>query len=176
MKIAHILSAAIATLAAGNAAAQTTAQRACVTQAEAEAVMLFVAPDLIRQTGQRCAATLPATALIRRASSPLIAKFEAESDRAWPLAKAGIGKIAGPEASQLLESDFARPMVGTLVAPLVAGNIATSDCSTIERAANLLQPLPARNVASLAILFAQADAQRNPGKSGLPLCPVPNRG
>jgi hypothetical protein len=164
-------SAALAALIAtgGTAQAQTAA---CVTRTEAEALVLFVAPDLIRQTGQRCATTLPASALLRQNSGALIAKYEAESERAWPQARKALLKIAGPDASQMLDSAFAKPMIGTLVAPLVTGNLQDKDCATVERAMSLVQPLPARNTAALLVLFAQADAASPRPMMRLPICAV----
>ncbi|MBB3910665.1 hypothetical protein [Sphingomonas desiccabilis] len=159
-----------ALLATGSTAQAQTA--ACVTRTEAEALVLFVAPDLIRQTGQRCATVLPASALLRQSSGTLIAKYEAEAERAWPEARKALLKIAGPDVSQMLDSAFAKPMVGTLVAPLVTGNLQAKDCATVERALTLVQPLPARNTAALLVLFAQADAASPRPMMRLPLCPA----
>lgn len=159
-----------ALLATGaQAQAQTTA---CVTRTEAEALVLFVAPDLIRQTGQRCAASLPATALLRQQSGPLLAKYAAESERAWPQARTALLKVAGPEVSQMLDSAFAKPMIGPLVAPLLTGELQAKDCPMIERALNLVQPLPARNTAALLVLIAQADAASPRPMMRLPICPA----
>ncbi|MFV0622561.1 hypothetical protein ACBY01_00935 [Sphingomonas sp. ac-8] len=164
---ATALAALLAT--GGTAQAQTAA---CVTRTEAEALVLFVAPDLIRQTGQRCAAALPATAMLRQPSGALLAKYEAESERAWPQARKALLKIAGPDAAQMLDSAFAKPMIGTLVAPLVTGNLQAKDCPTVERALTLVQPLPARNTAALLVLIAQADAASPQPMMRLPICPA----
>lgn len=163
--LAAALTALLAT--AGTAQAQTAA---CVTRSEAEALVLFVAPDLIRQTGQRCAAVLPASAMLRQPSSAFLAKYEAESPRAWPQARQALVKIAGPDAAQMLDSAFAKPMIGTLVAPLVTGNLQDKDCATVERALTLVQPLPARNTAALLVLFAEADAASPRPMMRLPIC------
>jgi hypothetical protein len=165
----RFFSAALAALlaTAGNAQAQTTA---CVTRTEAEALVLFVAPDLIRQTGQRCAAALPANALLRQTSGSLLSKYAAESERAWPQARSALLKVAGPDVSQMLDSAFAKPMIGALVAPLVTGELQAKDCPMVERALNLVQPLPARNTAALLVLFAQADAASPRPMMRLPIC------
>lgn len=162
--------AALMAMASG-AQAQTQRQN-CVTQAEAEALVLYVAPDLIRQTGQRCAAVLPAGALLRQPASPMLTKFEAEAQPAWPQARQALLKIAGSQASQVLDSAFAQPFIGSLVAPLVTGNLKDGDCTTVDRALTLLQPLPARNTAALLVLFAQADAASARPVMRLPVCPA----
>ena len=42
-----------------------TAQRACITAPEAEAMTLVAMPDILRETGRVCGARLPANSLIR---------------------------------------------------------------------------------------------------------------
>ncbi len=164
--------AALALLACGSAQAQTTP---CVTPAEAEALVLFVAPELIRQAGTRCATALPATALLRRTSGPFLARYEAETDAAWPRAKAALSRLTAPQAIQLLDSSFAAPLVASLIAPMVVGNVDPTDCPRLERAANLVAPLPPRNVAGLIVLFAQVDAERPRPQMRLPLCAASRR-
>jgi hypothetical protein len=162
------VAALLALLASGSAQAQSA--QSCVTPTEAEALVLFVAPELIRQAGTRCATALPPTALIRRTSGPFIARYEAETDTAWPQAKAALSRLTAPQAIQLLDSSFAAPLVASLIAPMVVGNIDAADCPRIERAATLVQSLPPRNVAGLIVLFAQIDADSPRPQMRLPLC------
>lgn len=162
------LAALLALAACANAPTQTA--QACVTPAEAEALVLFVAPELIRQAGARCANALPPTALLRRTSGPFLSRYEAETDAAWPQAKVALSRLTAPQAIQLLDSAFAAPIVASLIAPMVVGNIDAGDCPRIERAANLVQALPPRNVAGLIVLFAQVDADRANPQMRLPLC------
>lgn len=162
------IAALLALTACANAPAQGT--QACVTPAEAEALVLFVAPELIRQAGARCANALPPTALLRRSGGPFLSRYEAETDAAWPQAKAALSRLTAPQAIQLLDSAFAAPIVASLIAPMVVGNIDAADCPRIERAANLVQALPPRNVAGLIVLFAQVDADRPNPQMRLPLC------
>ncbi len=162
------LAALLALAACANAPAQGTP--ACVTPAEAEALVLFVAPELIRQAGARCANALPPTALLRRTGGPFLSRYEAETDAAWPQAKAALSRLTAPQAIQLLDSAFAAPIVASLIAPMVVGNIDAADCPRIERAANLVQALPPRNVAGLIVLFAQVHADRPNPQMRLPLC------
>ncbi len=166
------LAAALALFASGTAQAQTTA---CVTPAEAEALVLFVAPELIRQAGARCANALPAGALLRRTSGPFLERYEAETDAAWPRAKAALSRLTAPQAIQLLDSSFAAPLVASLIAPMVVGNIDAADCPQLERAATLVAPLSPRNVAGLIVLFAQVDAAHPKPQMRLPLCTAPTR-
>lgn len=161
---------------ASTAAAQTPV-RACVTAAEAESLVLAVAPDLIRQTGTACATALPATALIRQSDSRLLGKYQAEADAAWGRASGALAKIAGPEAEPLIQSGYARALVGSLIAPALTGKIQPGDCPAIERIVSLLEPLPPKNTAALLVTVIQlndADRAKTPGAkpSGLPICPM----
>lgn len=161
---------------ASTAAAQAPV-RACVTPAEAESLVLAVAPDLIRQTGVACTTALPATALIRQTDSRLLSRYQAEADGAWARASGALAKIAGPEAEPFIQSGSARALIGALVAPAITGKIQPGDCPSIERIVTLLEPLPPRNTAALlvtAIQLSEADRAKRPGAkpSGLPMCPA----
>lgn len=167
---------ALALGAATSAAAQAPA-RACVTAAEAESLVLAVAPDLIQQTGVACATALPATALVRQTDSRLLSRYRAEADAAWGRASGALNKLVPPEAQGLLQSGTARVLLAALLAPSVTGKIKPADCPSIERIVNLLEPLPPRNAAALLITVIQLnDADRGrttgTGPTGLPICPV----
>src|SRR3546814_15870836 len=97
---------ALALIATSSAAAAATP---CVTTAEAESIALVAMPEIIRQTGQACAAVLPATALIRQTSGPFLAQYDSAENRAWPQAQAALAKVAGPDMAPLLQSEFTRP-------------------------------------------------------------------
>lgn len=168
---------AIAALA-GPAQAQP---QPCLTAPEAESLAAVALPEILRQTGTVCAARLPANSVLRRPSSPFLARYDAEADRAWPAAQAAIGKLSDPAAATLLQSQFARPLLSSIVAPLIVGRVALKDCGTIDRLVTLLEPLPARNVAAVIVTSLQyLRATRPPAGTknpvaALPLCPGGDR-
>lgn len=158
-------------------AAPTQAAEPCVTGAEAQALATVALPDIIRQTGTICAGRLPADSLLRRSDSAMAKRFDAEADRAWPAARGALAKLSDPAAASLLDSRFARPLLSTLVTPLIVGRIAIKDCGTIDRLVTLLEPLPPRNVAGVIVTALQylrnetpPAGTRNPVAS-VPLCP-----
>ena len=162
------------TLAAALFAAPAAAQTNCLTAPEAEAIVQVTLPEVIRDAGRVCAA-LPVTSLLRRPSSAFLGKYDAEADRAWPAARAAIGKMGDPRLAPLLQSDFARPIVTSLVAPQVTGQIQPSDCPTLDRLVTLLEPLPARNTAGIVAATLQyLKAERAKGSRrdipDLPVC------
>lgn len=152
------------------------AQTPCLTPAEAEAITLIALPDIIRETGRVCTA-LPPSSVIRRGSGPFIARYQAEADRAWPAARTAIAKLSDPNISLLLlQSDYARPLITSLVAPLIVGRVQPRDCPTIDRIVSSLEPLPPRNVAAIVVATVQhlkaEKARGSAAVAGVPDLPV----
>jgi hypothetical protein len=80
----------------------------------------------------------------------------------------------------LLDSDFARPLLTTLLVPQIVGRIALRDCATIDRLVALLDPLPPRNTAGIVVeTLRYLKSQKTRGGAisvaSLPLCPVETR-
>jgi len=171
------LIAALASLIAPEAA--MAQQRACITPPEAEAMTLVAMPDILRETGRVCGARLPANSLIR-GNGTLIAKYEASADQAWPTARAAIVKLSDPTVDTLLQSDYARPLLTSLLVPFIVGRIGLEDCGTIDRLVTQLAPLPPRNMAAVIVtalqyLKSEKARGRQVAVPDLPLCPNGNR-
>jgi hypothetical protein len=174
MKVAATL-AAIALLAS-----PAVAQPRCITGPEAESLTLVAMPDIIRETGLVCETQLPAASILRRQSSALLERYQIEADRAWPAARAAIVKLSDPAVDALLDSDFARPLLTTLLVPQIVGRIAPRDCGTIDRLVALLEPLPPRNTAGIVVetlRYLKSQKARGGAISvaSLPLCSVETR-
>ena len=157
-------------------AAAAAAQRPCVTDAEAQAFASVAMPEIVRETGRVCAARLPAASLVRRQTGAFLAKYDTEADRAWPVARGAIVKLSDPTISLLLQSDYARPLITSLLVPQLVGRIAVADCPVIDRLITLLEPLPARNTAGIVVvtlryLKAEKAKGRQVDVPDLPLCP-----
>ena len=169
----RVAAIAIAALLAAPAVAQP---RACLSDAEAESLATVILPDVIRETGRLCQARLPARSLLRRADGPLVAKYQAAADRGWPAAQQAIVKLSDPAVTLLLGSEYARPVLSSLIAPQIVGRIAVEDCPTIDRLVTLLEPLPPANTAGVIVTAIRADqakrGQRRASGPELPLCPA----
>ena len=157
--------------------AAMAAPRPCLTEVEAQAVALVALPEVIRQTGVLCASSLPAGALLSRPQSPMLVRYAAEAERAWPAARDALVKLSGPEANALLGSQFARPLLTTLVAPLIVARAKRGDCAKFNRLVTALEPLPPRNTASVLVTALGWMQERKPRAGDeqipmLPLCPV----
>lgn len=177
MKRAFALPAALAMLlAAGNASAQVTVSVAlpCVSQGDAEALVTTLLPDLIENVGHICERALPPTALLRQTNGGFIAKYRAEADLAWPRAQAGLTRLIGGSggADMLLGTDMARPLIGTLLSPVLTRNLQPADCAPLERIVTLLQPLPAANAAPLVVQLIQFSDTKRKDKVAKPTLPI----
>jgi len=170
-----ILRTALAAIALTTASAANAQAPACVSQPEAEALFLALAPAMIGSVAATCAPVLPAGALLRRSVGALTAKYTPESEAAWPRAREGLRKILGPQGGQIVDSELARPMVTAMVAPMLAKEVKAKDCPNIDRVLTLIDPLPARNTAGLVVaLLDMSGAGRAKGRqaAGLSLCPA----
>lgn len=159
-------------------ATPANAQTRCVTDNEAQAFALVAMPEIIRETGRVCGAALPAASLVRRQSGAFLAKYDAEANRAWPIARAAIVKLSDPAIEVLVQSEYARPLITSLLVPQLVGRIAIADCPVIDRLTTLLEPLPPRNTAGIVVttlryLKAEKAKGRNVDVPDLPLCPAP---
>ncbi len=90
------LAAAALTALPGIAAA---AEPPCLTPAEFTALSSYALPSIITGTTQRCAATLPADAWLRRNGGQLAARYAAAKPAAWPGAKAAFLKLSAGQAT-----------------------------------------------------------------------------
>jgi hypothetical protein len=151
--------------------AAEAAARPCVTPAEAWGLVLFIAPDAIKAVGETCTSVLPADALLRQTSGAFIDKYRAEQDSAWPSAKAALAKIGGDEMKPALENDTFKPMIGSLVAPMITKDIKPKDCTQINRIVTLIAPLPPSNAAELIVTLMQLGGEKKE-TSKLPVCPA----
>lgn len=145
----------------------------CVSPPEAEALVASVAPELIAEVGRVCTPALPPGATLRQANGALVERYRAEADRAWPQGRGAITKITGPDIGSLLGGDLARPLLATLVLPLLTKNLVTADCASLDRIVTLAQPLPPRNMAGLLVAVLQlVDSKRvaRGAKPTLPIC------
>ena len=171
MKFRMRLAAAAAMIGmTGAAQAQTAGALGdrCIPGPAAEALILTVAPEALRKVAEICVPQLGSGAALRRVSSGMIARYAAESDTAWPVARGALGNFAGA-AQEMLNSELARPLLTTVVTEVLTKEIKPRDCGAIDRILGLIDPLPPRNAAALVVTLMQL-AQK-PGKpSKLLIC------
>lgn len=162
-------------VAAALAATPAQAGRPCLTAPEAESIVLVALPEILRDTGAVCAPRLPSASLLRRVDGPFLAKYQTAADQAWPAARGSIVKLSNPAADLLLDSSYARPLLASVLAPLLVGRIAPADCTMIDHLVTQLAPLPPRNTAGVVVTALQYfNAEKAKGKPvalpDLPFC------
>lgn len=175
MKRLLFAAASLAWIASSAASAATP----CVTTPEATSIALVAMPEVIHQVGQICSARVSASSLLRQPNSAFLARYQAEADRAWPAARAALGRVAGPDISPLLQSDFTRPVLVSLLAPALADAVQPKDCAEIDRIVTLAQPLPPANAAGLIVatlkLTREKQAQFGNQTLDIPICQADRR-
>ena len=123
-----------------------------------------------------CARQLPTGALLRSTQPGFIGRYRSEADAVWPDAQKAVSRVIGTDTSGILGSHVARPVIASLLAPVIVKQVQPAECPSYDRIVALAQPLPPRNLAGLLVSVWQlADARRKPSerRSALSICPRP---
>ncbi len=152
-------SAAIALLSATSAQAAETKQ--CMPAETAKSLITYILPGALGAVRTKCASTLPASAALLQVDSEQMQRYEAASQEAWPEASAAIGLIAGQDLPENIEIDAMRPFVDAMIPAMLAQEVKSKDCATIDKVYGLLEPMPAANLASLTVMLAQLGSNDN---------------
>jgi hypothetical protein len=150
---------AIAALAHGQAA---HAQQACVPPADLGDTIIYALPIAYDAARTSCATRFTRDGFVARGGEQFIAGFRARQNAAWPgamrtmqvllAAQQGAGNASDLDLAGLartLPPETLRPLVDGMVGQMIAGEIKPESCGKIERAMELLSPLPVDNVAGL---------------------------
>lgn len=179
-------SALVAALLAAAPAEQ--AQRPCLTQAQVEAMTLFALPPLLEGAAKACAPALPAGSYLANGGRALAQTLAAESSTHWASASPAVTMLGGKDFPAGLSETTARGLLHDLVLNGLSTVKGREQCGRIDRAADLLSPLPPRNLAGLVVLGfeiatvekindtpkgkAKGKAKAKPGGKGPLLCPA----
>lgn len=178
MRPHHMLAAALAlAVAAAPAMAEAADQQTCVTQAEFAALVGYALPTVLGQVGQTCAASLPADAYLKINAAAVTAHYAPYKPAAWPGAKAAFMKLGGGrggDADKLigaLPDEALQGIIDATIPQILGSKIKTKDCRTIDRAVQLLAPLPPENTSALvSLIVAAATADKPATSSSLQIC------
>lgn len=160
--------------------AAQAAEPPCLTSAEFTALSSYALPSIITGTAERCAASLPADAWLKRNGNQLAARYAAGKSAAWPTAKAAFLKLGGSagngEAANLLKSlpdSSQQQMADLLISGMVGQQLPVERCSVIDRLVRLVAPLPPENTAELIAVAAGLGAKTGRARFGnLSICPA----
>ena len=121
---------------------------------EIASAVRFGLPALFEGYRTRCSATLSPEGFVAQNAERLAAKFADGADARWPEAKGALLSLGTDEG---LEPDLVAGMPDEALKPFVTGilqqmaatEIQPDQCSDVERGLELLDPLPADNIAGL---------------------------
>ncbi|MET0308865.1 MAG: hypothetical protein ABW023_09185 [Sphingomonas sp.] len=139
----------------------------CVTPAEADAIFTALAPAMLRAVRDSCVEALPAEAYLVARGDQLIARYAAPAEPAKPVAVAAVAKILGPKAEGQVSPELFDSMAAPMIASMLSASIKPDKCPTINRVAELLDPLPPANLSGLVVLVIQLASKDD---SKLPIC------
>lgn len=161
----------IAALAAvpGQAVAQSA--RACLTQPEAEALVTYALPSAIRAMTTKCTPVLPATTALIQSGPIIAARYQIEADKAWPVARLAFDKVSGLDLTGTLGEPAARGLIEAAFGTGLAEKVKSEDCPKVDRLVDILEPLPARNMAMLVTTLMELGSAEKHKKSPLQMCP-----
>jgi len=147
--------ASLAALAAVPSIAHAQAGAACMTRAEANALIIVAMPDAIEGTRNKCASTLPASSFLSSQGPALVSRYRQSGTGNLDLARAAFLKMAGEDKSDeakifaAMPEEALRGLLGTAFAVAIANDVKVADCPNIDRFIAALSPLPPSNVAEI---------------------------
>lgn len=167
----QILAAMIALSLPSTAIAQT--QSTCLTRVEAESLMTFALPSAMRALTKHCTPNLPATSALVQSGPLIAARYQPDADKAWASAKVGFDKLSGLKLSEQLGEEAAKGLIQAGFGAGLVEQIKPQDCVQVDRFVDILQPLPAKNMAMLLTAFMELGGNKKPaGKSPFNICPA----
>lgn len=131
------------------------AEPPCLTPGEFTALSTYALPSMITGTAQRCAASLPADAFLKRSGPALAQRYARIRPSAWANARPAVLKLAGSTGGQTADLFKSMPdanlqqMADAFIEGLVTQRVPADRCGTIDRLVRLLSPLPPENTAEL---------------------------
>lgn len=172
---AFFVAAASLALSANVAHAAQNTETACMTEAEVEAVLLMVMPDIVREIGRTCKPVLPANAYLLVQGEALAGRFEGAAEATRPAALTAMGKMLGVKGKDLPLEAMATVMKA-VVGPKLSQDLKPKDCPNIDRVFGYLDPMPVRNVSGLftTILDMTASDTRRQKTAANPRSAFPN--
>lgn len=173
--IRHSIAACVALAALAQPALAQPQQ--CVSQQDVADAAVYAMPLVYAAHGAKCSAQRSPTGYFAREGSGFVARFSKLQDSTWPATlrvlqvfTASSGASGATEMANmvaLMPEKTLRPFVDSLIQQKIAEQIKPADCGRIERAAELLAPLPPENFGGVIALMFDFARVKNP-----PLCPA----
>ena len=153
-------------------AAQISA-KACLSGEEAEGLVTYALPAVVRAISAHCAKTLPATAPLVQSGFVTAARYQIDADKAWLVASAAFDKLSGLPVAKMMGEKALKPLIEKTISGSVIQNLQAKDCMKADRFINILQPLPTSNMAMLITAFIETGSPATRAKLPIALCAAP---
>ncbi len=153
------------------AAPAEPAKRPCITEAQLEDLTFFALPPMLDGLATKCGPTLPAGAYLLNGGRALARTLEPESARRFAGASAALGAMGSSKLPSGITASTATGLLRDTAASELFGKLTPDDCVRANRLAELLSPLPPRNLAGIFAMVAElgmADGM----KSAPVMCPA----
>ena len=165
------------TMAALLAFQASAAQAGCLSEPQFQAVVRFLAPDLIQSVAGKCAAMLPAESYLHRNGPALAARYRPGAATAWPTVQAALASQPDLKLFASMDEATVRGMIAPMLSEgLTKEKLRVGDCRIADEIAADLDPLPPQNMIGLVTALVRFDkgkpANAKGGKGRAPiLCP-----
>jgi hypothetical protein len=144
----------------------------CLERPQAEGLMTYALPAIISGIATQCSQSLPATSALVQ-SGPIIAgRYQVEADKAWPAARAAIDRMAGFKIASITGEAGTKKLIKMSLSKGISEQVKPSDCPKIDRLLNILQPLPAQNMAAFFVAMMEFSGGKE-NKNPIKICPIP---
>ena len=160
--------AASASLVAGQASAQD-----CISQAQISNLAIYAVPLLVDGVQGKCLGQLPSNGFLATSGAEFTAPYTSLQDSVWPQAREGFMYFAANGEDQdegmaddeflgSLPDEALRPLFDLIITEKVGESIKLGDCRKVERALELMAPLPPENTGGLIALLVSAVGKEDP--------------
>ncbi|MFM2100039.1 MAG: hypothetical protein RLZZ366_1578 [Pseudomonadota bacterium] len=169
-RCSKLVGLALLGLWSGQATAQAVSST-CLTRAEATGLMTYALPTAISAVVAQCSATLPSTSGLVQSGAVIAARYQPDASRSWPAARDAMDKLSGIKMAEMLGEPAARKFVQATLGAGMRQKIKPADCPKIDRLMDVLQPLPATNMAALFVTLMEFSAEKD-DKAPIRICPM----
>jgi len=162
-------------LAAMGTAQATQAQQVCVAPDDAADAMVYVMPGAYEAVLTTCSGEFTDQSfMISAAGSNFVEQFRAQQDARWPGTMRFFRVFMARETQDdgmaeviaALPDDALRPLIDGVLGQMIGKEIKSDNCAKIDRAVELLSPLPAENIAGLVSFILPEVDLKNPPVCG----------
>jgi len=150
-----MLKSVIALALLANAALAEAAEPPCITQAEFRSVGLFLLPPLIEGAAGSCQAHLPANAYLLTGGRQLAASVARDGEAHRQAAIATLVRVGGGKIPEGVSGETMASLISDMARSELGKKMSAGDCREIDKAAELLAPLPPENLVGVIELLAR---------------------